>query len=232
MTVFVIGIFEPLLVSFNFVLNINFVYFSGYEDHESDNDLLTPALSKTTPEKVRAYTQTLSPTDALVEFQRTNMQRDKPRERFFVSRMEGNEELKNDILGLYKDPRKNLKVPPRVRFEGEDRVGTGPVREFFVCATKILQEGILGEGRPILFLEGELDHLLPIHNQIVQQMGTYTSIGKIIGHSVLHGGPGVYGLSPVAKHYWSHEDLVNNPPPIVLKDLPDLDLRETIQEVC
>jgi len=207
--------------------------FLGYEDHDSDVDLLTPAFtSKTTPEKMRTYTQTLSPMDALEDFQRSNTQRDKPRERFFVSRMEGNEELKNDILGLYKDPRKNLRVPPRVRFEGEEGVGAGPVREFFVCAMKILQEGIHGEGRPIFFFEGELDHLLPIHNQIGQQMGAYTAIGKIIGHSILHGGPGVYGLSPVAKHYWSHDDLAKNPPPIVLEDLPDLILRETIQEVC
>lgn len=89
-------IFLPLLVYYNF---------SGCEDHDSDIDFLTPAFtSKTTPEKLRTYTQTLSPMDALEDFQRTNMQRDKPRERFFVSRMEGNEELKNDILGLYKDP--------------------------------------------------------------------------------------------------------------------------------
>ena len=160
------------------------------------------------------------------------MQRDKPRERFFVSRMEGNEELKNDILGLYKYPRKNLRVPPRVRFEGEERFGAGPVREFFCLCHEDSTRRVHAEGRPILFFEGELDHLLPIHNQIWQQMGAYTAIGKIIGHSILHGGPGVYGLSPVAKHYWSQNDLAKNPPPIVLEDLPDLILRETIQEVC
>lgn len=88
-----------------------------------------------------------------------------------VSRMDGNEELKKDMLSLYKDPKKNLRAVPKVRFEGEQGVGVGPVREFFVCALKIPQEGMHGEGRPIVFFEGEHDHLLPVHNQIAQQMG-------------------------------------------------------------
>ena len=119
-----------------------------------------------------------------------------------------------------------------MRFEGEQGVGLGPVREFFVCALKIPQDGIQGEGRPVLFFEGECDHLLPVHNQIVQQMGIFTCIGRIIGHSILHGGPGLHGLSPVAKHYWSHGDLTSNPPPMELQDIPDFNLREAIQEVC
>ena len=108
----------------------------------------------------------------------------------------------------------------------------GPIREFFVCAMKILQEGIHGDGRPIVYFEGESDHLLPIHNQLLQQMGTYTCIGKMIGHSVLHGGPGFYGISQVAKHYWTHDDLQKSPPPMVIEDIPDLNMRETIKEVC
>ena len=42
----------------------------------------------------------------------------------------------------------------------------------------------------------------------------------------------MYGLSPLAKHYWSHGNLGTDPPPIILEDLADLNLRETIQEVC
>ena len=173
-----------------------------------------------------------TPEDALEAFQQACVQTNSPRELFMVNRMDGSEELKRDLLGLYKDPKKNLKARPKVRFEGEEGVGVGPIREFFVCALKIPQEGIHGEGRPIVFFEGERDHLLPIHNQVVQQMGAFTCIGRIIGHSILHGGPGLQGLSPVAKHYWSHEDLASNPPPIELEDIPDYNLREAVQEVC
>ena len=173
----------------------------------------------------------LSPEKALKAFQKANIEENKKRQTFFISRLEGSEELKKDIIGLYKDPKINLRALPKVRFEGEDGVATGPVREFFVCSMKIPQEGIHGEGRPLVYFEGEDDHLLPIHNQLMQQMGAYSCIGKMIGHSILHGGPGLFGLSPVAKHYWTHDDLERNPPPLVLEDIPDLNLRESIQEV-
>ena len=56
-------------------------------------------------------------------------------------------------------------------------------------------------------------------------MGAYICIGKIVGHSILHGGPGLVGLSPAAKHYlaYDHEQI---PPPVVLEDIPDTNLRE------
>ena len=75
----------------------------------------------------------------------------------------------------------------KVRFDGEEGVGSGTVKEFFETAMKIPQEGIGGTGKPIIYLEGEEDHLLPVHNQIMQQMGAYICIGKIVGHSILHG---------------------------------------------
>ena len=199
----------------------SFVFiFSNFSDDESsdnDADLLVPVLpTKSTPEKMQPE-QMLTPEDALEYFQKVNVQTNEPREHFVVSRMEGSEELKSDLLSLYKDPRKKLRALPKVRFEGEQGVGVGPIREFFVCALKIPQE---------------CDHLLPVHNQIVQQMGIFTCIGRIIGHSILHGGPGLHGLSPVAKHYWSHGDLRSNPPPMELEDIADFNLREAIQEVC
>lgn len=73
----------------------------------------------------------------------------------------------------------------------------------------------------MLFFEGECDHLPPMHNQTVQQIGIFTCIGRIIGHSMLHRGPGLHELSPVAKYYWSHGDLTSNPPPMELEDIPD-----------
>ena len=169
----------------------------------------------------------LTPEDALEAFQQACVETNSPGELFVVNQMNGSEELKRDLLGLYKDPKENLRARPKVPFKGEERVGVGPIREFFVCALKIPQEGIHGEGRPIVFFE-----LLPIHNQVVQQMGAFTCIGRILGHSILHGGPGLHGLSPMAKHYWSHEDLASNPPPIELEDIPDYNLREVVQEVC
>lgn len=48
--------------------------------------------------------------EVLEVFQEVNIQKNKLKERFFVSRLEGSEELKRDIFGLYKDYRKNIRV--------------------------------------------------------------------------------------------------------------------------
>ena len=186
---------------------------------------------QSTPEKMDNAGKKLEPMAALEAFRKENIDVDSAREQFYISRLEGSEELKRDILGLYKDPRRNLKARPKVRFEGEEGVGAGPVREFFVCALGIPREGMSGTGRPVVYFEGEADHLLPVHNQMLQQMGAFVCIGKIIGHSILHGGPGLFGISSAAKHFWAN-NVEENPPLLVLDDIADINLRELIYEVC
>ena len=51
--------------------------------------------------------------------------------RIYLSRM--TDDLETDILQLYKGKDINLTAEPKVRFEGEAGVGSGPVREFFPC---------------------------------------------------------------------------------------------------
>ena len=158
-------------------------------------------------------------------------------QRFVVSQEEGTEELKRDILGYYKDKTCKLTAKPRVRFEGEEGVGSGPVREFFLCAMKLVHEGIGGTGKPILFFEG--DHKLPTHDQSARSTGAFKAIGRIIGHSVLHGGPLLYGLSPVVKRYCAasasdgcdSSDAETILSSITLEDIPDIDLRGYISQV-
>lgn len=148
--------------------------------------------------------------------------------------MDGVSETRRDILGFYKNPNSNLRVKPKVRFEDESAVGSGPVREFLSNAIKIIDEGIPSStSKPLVFLEGEKDHRLPVHDQYLRLTGTFKALGKIIGHSVLHGGPGLHGLSPAAKHYissdkeHSFDDGLN----VTLLDVPDIDLRKFITEV-
>ena len=131
---------------------------------DGDDELISSISMYSTPEKSKTDVKSLSPTDALKTFQSTNMQEDARRENFYVSRFEGSEELKRDILSSYKNPRKNLRASMKVRFDGEEGVGSGTVREFFETAMKIPQEGIGGTGKPIIYLEGEEDHLLPVHS--------------------------------------------------------------------
>lgn len=174
---------------------------------------------------------------ALEKFRKEMLDKDSPRQLFSVSRMEGNEELKCDILSHYKDRGNNFKAVPRVRFEDEEGVGSGPVREFLLSAMKIADEG-LGSSRsrvkPILFFEGEPNHRVPVHDQSLRLMGAFKAVGRIIGHCALHGGPALHGLSLAIKCYWmnSGEDVDEKPPPVVMQDVPDIDLRELISQVC
>ena len=174
---------------------------------------------------------------SLENFRKENTDETSSRQRFMVSREDGLEELKKDILGCYKNPCIKLRAKPRVTFEGESGVGSGPVREFLLCSMKIVEDGIEKEGKPLLFFEGEEDYKVPIHNHTLRCMGAFKSIRRIVGHSILHEGPVVYGLSKAVVQYWtltSHgsvDDISLESLALSIKDIPDIDLRGYISEV-
>ena len=90
------------------------------------------------------------------DFRNSVIDEDSQTQIFRVSRMNGGAEMQSDILSHYKNPSTRLKSPLKIRFEGEDGVGVGPIREFFVEALTIVEEGI---GNPrVLMFEGESDH--------------------------------------------------------------------------
>ena len=142
-------------------------------------------------------------------------------------------------MSHYKDSQCQLKAKPRVRFEGEEGVGSGPIREFLLCAMLIPQDGIGGSRKPVIFFEGEQDHLIPIHDQTLRCTGSFKAIGRIIGHSFIHGGPVLYGLSPAVKRYWAltakagdeDPDLETLTASISISDLSDVNLRQHILQV-
>ncbi len=111
-------------------------------------------------------------------------------------------------------------------------MGIGPVREFFCLSLQLLETGLsnIDQGRVIIF-EGSTDDKLPVVNNLMKQAGLYLTIGKILAHSILHGGPPYYGLSPAVIHYWKVDDLEKDPLPLCLDDVPDYELRTVLQEV-
>ena len=72
-----------------------------------------------------------------------------------------------------------------------------------------------------------------VHDQTLRLTGAFKACWSIIGHSILHGGPGLYGLSPAAKHYitCSKEENIEDELHITLLDVPDVDPRLLITEV-
>ena len=57
------------------------------------------------------------------------------------------------------------------------------------------------------------------------------SVGRMMGHSVLHGGPPFYGLSKAVIHFWSNENVREDRPVIEPNDISDLDLRQIVEQV-
>lgn len=191
------------------------------EDYASDNnddDLLEPTFD-------------VSPQTLLRRFQKETIKNKAPRQLFCVCRLDGISDLRKDIMGGYKNPSIDLKAVPRVRFEDEDGVGSGLVREFLMSAMAIVDEGIPTNNKPLIFLEGEKDHRLPIHDRSLRITGAFKAIGWMIGHCALHGGIGPYGLSPAVVHYWTKGKQENIPLPVTMEDIPDLDLRDLISQV-
>ena len=169
------------------------------------------------------------PGKALQHYRKENKSDEAP-QRIYVDRFQNG--LESDILGLYKSPNFNLRVEPRVRFESEPAVGVGPVREFFCLALQLLENGLTdsNQGRVVLF-EGSQDHKLPVVNNLMKQAGLYVTVGKILAHSILHGGPPYYGLSPIVIHYWREGDVEGHPLPLCTEDIPDYELRTVLDEV-
>ncbi len=74
-----------------------------------------------------------------------------------------------------------------------------------------------------LLFEGESDHLVPSTSQILVESDMFMMAGRMVGHSFIHGGPCLSGISPAVIHV-----LLGRPPEtatIQLQDCPDLDHR-------
>ncbi len=86
-----------------------------------------------------------------------------------------------------------------------------------------------GNGNGTALFEGQADHLIPSTSQVLLQSDLFVMAGRILGHSFLHGGPSLAGVSPAIVHV-----LLGGSPQtatITIEDVADIDIRETIQMV-
>ena len=128
----------------------------------------------------------------------------------------------------------DLCAQPKVVFEEELAVGEGPRREYFSILMKLINCGFNisgGSDKVTQIFEGEMDHKIPIADALLAQAGFYKTVGKMFAHIYLHGGPLFYGLSPAIVHWFSYEKFDDNPPPLVIRDVPDFELRTLLEQV-
>lgn len=134
-------------------------------------------------------------------------------------------------LSVYKKPHVSLTRCAEVNFVNETGIDAGALtKEYFgIGMVALMKEPLTaGDGSYPLF-EGKPDHKLPTPNPFLQQCGMYVAVGKFIAHSILHGGPGLGGVSPVLKDYLITGEITGLTP--VPDDIPDPDLSVVITEV-
>lgn len=104
-----------------------------------------------------------------------------------------------DIVAIYKRASDHLKRRPDAAFEGGEGVDAGgPNLEFFWLT---LQQMKRGNGQNINLFEGDSGHILPIHCASYLDSGLFYVFGKVVAHSILHGGCGFPGLSPAMSEF-------------------------------
>ncbi|CAB1437079.1 unnamed protein product [Pleuronectes platessa] len=139
------------------------------------------------------------------------------------------EDRERAILSFYKMAHVEWACPLTCTLIGDPAIGDGVTRHFFSTIMQKLQNGFeinFVPGGTLLF-EGEKDHLLPSTSLILLESDLFVVAGRMIGHSFLHDGPCLSGLSPAILHVLfggSPEEAT-----IDIKDCADLDIRETIK---
>ena len=103
------------------------INFLGLDDIVADSDDDVEIIA-TTSMYLEEPPKTNPSKSELEQFRESTIDESLTRQRFTVSREDGMDELKKDILGCYKNPRVKLTAKPRVKFEGEEGVGSGPIR--------------------------------------------------------------------------------------------------------
>lgn len=132
-------------------------------------------------------------------------------------------------MGIYKRSDQELRRRPDVTFEGEEGVDAGgPTLEFLWLAATQMKNG---DGRGISLFEGTSGHLLPIHRTSYLNSGLFYVFGKVVAHSILHGGAGFPGLSPAMARFITDGEPDSASSSASIEDIPDLEYKDIIIKV-
>ncbi|XP_041823362.1 uncharacterized protein LOC121629366 isoform X2 [Melanotaenia boesemani] len=134
------------------------------------------------------------------------------------------------LISFYKEPKVEWASPVCCKLEGDAAVGEGVKRFFFSKTISLVQFGFhlnFGNTDITRLFDGEPDHLTPSTSQTLLESDMFLVAGRMMGHSFIHGGPCVSGMSPAIIHV-----LFGGSPEtatIQIEDCPDIDIRSTIQ---
>lgn len=138
--------------------------------------------------------------------------------------------LKN-VIQIYKRQGFNLKLTPDIDFLNEVGIdGGGLTREFFHMVLTSFRRGAPNIG--INLFEGAVDHVVPIHCCSSMDSGLFHLFGKVLAHSIIHGGMGFVGMAKAVAKYIATGSIDEASSLVVLEDIPDLEYRDIAGKVC
>ncbi|KAL2085043.1 hypothetical protein ACEWY4_020561 [Coilia grayii] len=90
---------------------------------------------------------------------------------------------------------------------------------------------IIGNAAVTTLFEGQTDHLVPVLSTSLLDSDLIMMAGRMIGHSVIHGGPTLSGLSPAVVDALMYSRTEMAASKLCLEDCSDVEHRETIRLV-
>ncbi|XP_030225210.1 uncharacterized protein LOC115553220 isoform X1 [Gadus morhua] len=135
----------------------------------------------------------------------------------------------NALITFYKRPCIQWASPVICELKGDCVTGPSACRHLFSTVIFKLRSGLhfnLEDAVLTKVFEGETDHLVPSTSEALVSSEVFTVAGRMVGHSFLHGGPSLPGISPAVLHV-----LFGGSPesaPVTLEDCPDMEIRDSI----
>ncbi|XP_057676518.1 uncharacterized protein LOC130906327 isoform X2 [Corythoichthys intestinalis] len=178
--------------------------------------------------------KTALPSEKAVSLYRIQLlqdQEEKPILRFKLDLREDVEDQEERLITFYKCYKVDWTRPFHCRLAGDVAIGEGVKRHFFSLVMQKLQTGFcmdFGNRTGTLLFEGQAQHLIPSTAKVFLQSDLFIMAGRMIGHSFIHGGPMLCGISPAILHVLLGGSV--DTATIVFEDIADLDIREILQE--
>nr|XP_002733713.1 PREDICTED: G2/M phase-specific E3 ubiquitin-protein ligase-like [Saccoglossus kowalevskii] len=135
---------------------------------------------------------------------------------------------------IYRN-KEDLRLTPEVSFKDSHRTYDlgGPRREFLTLIIDSIMTGYKKDDDdeldvPMLLFEGEEDHKVLTHDEVLLEKGTYGMAGRMLQHSIIWGGPGLAGLAQSVKEFvQTGTEYVT----LHVDDVPDTDCRLHLQMI-
>ncbi|XP_062846985.1 uncharacterized protein LOC134309265 [Trichomycterus rosablanca] len=146
---------------------------------------------------------------------------------------DNDEQRDGSLIKFYKEDREKRQwaAPFRCSIKGDAAIGVGVTRHVLSLAIARLKHGFnlnFGNAAETLLFEGEPEHLVPAASPVLLESDLFRMAGRILGHTVINGGPTLPGLSQAVVSALTSGQNEMTKSKLCLEDCSDIEQRNTI----